>query len=175
MDSACFSTSLPCLPTVWSLPPRIATLLSSVSHFMFQSPVLGSLFLGPPVSPFASSHPISLSGLWSPSTLCCPLGSLHYQPLPPTTFLFSSPFHPITLSLPSSPFSSSRLCLPCSFYSPSREDSFLGKRVGERRGLGQSKGRGLPRCGSDRERWVEKVGKWDTQAKMLERDHREKD
>ena len=103
MDSACFSTSLPRLPTVWSLPPGTATLLLSVSHFMFQSPVSGFPAPWPPVSPFASSHPCSLSGLWSPSTLCCPLGSLHRQPLPPTTFLLSSPFHPITLSLLSSP------------------------------------------------------------------------
>lgn len=62
----------------------------------FKAPFLGSLLLGPPVSPFASSHPCSLTGLWSPSPLCCPLGSLHHEPLLPTTFLLSSPFHPIT-------------------------------------------------------------------------------
>lgn len=119
------------------LPPRFC--LCHIS--CFKAPFLGSLLLGPSVSPFASSHPCSLSGLWSPSMPCCPLGSLHHQPLLPTTLLLSSPFHPVTLSLLASPFSSSRPCLPCSFYSPSREDPFLGKRVGERRGLGQNRER----------------------------------
>lgn len=175
MDSACFSTSLPCLPTVWSLPPRTATLLLSVSHFMFQSPVSGFPAPWPPSLPLCLQP--SLLTLWtlesqhavlSPGVTASPTPAPHHL----SAFL-SFPSHHTQPSL--LPFSSSRFCLPCSFYSPSREDSFLGKRVGERRGLGQNKGRGLPRCGSDRERWVENVGKWDTQTKTLERDHREKD
>lgn len=63
MESARFSTSLPCLPTVWSPPSRTATLLLSVSHFMFQSPVSGFPAPWPPSLPLCFQP--SLLTLWT--------------------------------------------------------------------------------------------------------------
>ena len=96
VESAWFSASLPCLQAAWSQPPRTASLLLSVSHRTFQSPISESPAPWPPSLPSCSSHLGSLSGLsLSPSTPRCPLGSLHHPP----SFLFSAPFPPITLNL----------------------------------------------------------------------------
>lgn len=137
MEPAWFSASLACLPAVWSLPPKTATSLLSVSHFIFHT-FLGSLLLGLPVSPFASSHPAPSLDSGVPACHVVPWGHCTTNPAPhhPSAF---SPFHPITLRLLASPFSSSRPCLPD--LSPSVK--ILGKRVGERRGAGIKQGRGL--------------------------------
>lgn len=151
MESAWFSASLPCLQAAWSQPPRTATLLLSMSHCTFQSPISESPAPWPPSLPSCSSHLGSLSGLsLSPSTPRWPLGSLHHPPL--LSAFLSFPSHhiqPSPVHTPLSPVLST----------PLHVDSFHGKRVGGRRRLAMNKGRGLPRCGSDRGRRAEKVGK----------------
>lgn len=175
MEPAWFSTSLACLPAGWSLPPRTATSLLSVSHFMFQSPVSG----------FPAPWPLSLPLCFQPSLL--PLWTLESQhamlspgvtasptPAPhhPSAFLSFPSRHTQAFSPPTSPVHAP--------VSPVLSTPLHVKILSLGRGLGRGggwdkTGRGLPRCGSDRERQVEKVGKWDAQTKTLERDLRGKD
>lgn len=114
----------------------------------FKAPFLGSLLLGPPVSPLLPAIPAHSLDSGVPAHYVVPWGHCITNPCSPPPFFFpllSIPSHS-AFSPPPSPVHAS--------VSPSREDSFLGKRVGERRGLGQNKGEDfLDVVQTEKDRW----------------------